>query len=444
MGDPIKNYGFGVDGVNLVSDPLKLKDSEATQLQNAELLDDEATGGRTALKQRAGLAALNGSAMSGSIVGGVGWPLKTTYTRTLYAARQSETANTWRTSTDGTTWANTATPAAAALDSKFADENNTRDARRMVAFRTYLLYPGNDYTQDTNPPIVVLWDGSASVTVTAVQAPGSISNSTAAPIFAIVDMFVAEGKLYLLTHEPGGSSTHNCGQVLSLDLDSGVLRQIATAFSGTSPEIDGGAPSCMAYYKGQLFVGLNGEATTDGIGKIVRCFPDVDTTWTTDVSNLSGHVSSLCVFKGKLYAGTQSSAASAEKIYERSPTAGTWAAVFTGVGAGANGHVTSLTVYSDAIYAVQYHATAPTIHIKTSTDGVTWTTDRDVDSADSGAVGNLPGQMAVLSSKLYVVFRSLTVGGANGFIMQKASGTWTKVDTANYGGQIAVLVQRSA
>jgi hypothetical protein len=444
MGDPIKNYGFGVDGVNLVSDPLKLKDSEATQLQNAELLDDEATGGRSALKQRGGFAALNGSAMSGSVLGGTGWPLRTTYTRTLYAARLTEDSNTWRTSTNGTSWTDTATPAAAAALAKYADENNARDARRMAAFRTYLLYPGNGYTQDTDPPIVVLWDGTASVTVCALPAPGAISNSSAAPIFAIVDMLVAEGTLYIATHEPGGSSTHNCGQVLSLDLDSGVLRQVATAFSGTSPEVDGGAPSCLAFYKGQLFVGLNGEATTDGIGKIVRCFPDVDTTWTTDVSNLSGHISSLAVFKGKLYAGTQSSAASAEKIYERSPTAGTWSAVFTGVGAGANAQCASLFVHSDSLYAVQYHETAPTIHIKVSTDGSSWSTSRDCDASDGAVAGNTPGQMATLSSKLYIVFRATAAGNADGFIMQLSSGTWTKVDTDNYGGPIAVLVQRSA
>lgn len=444
MGDPIKNYSFGVDGVNLVSDPLKMKDTEATQLQNAELLDDEQTGGRTALKMRGGFAALNGSAMSGSVVGGTGWPLKTTYTRTLYAARQTEDANTWKTSTDGTTWADTSTPAAGAADAKYADENNKRDARRMVAFRTYLLYPGNGYTQDTDPPIVVLWDGSASVTVTAVTAPGSISNSSASPVFAIVDMFVAEGNLYLLTHEPGGTGPNNCGQVLSLNLDSGVLRQVATAFSGTSPEIGGGAPSCMAYYKGQLFVGLNGETTTDGIGKIVRCFPDVDTTWTADVSNLSGHVSSLCVFKGKLYAGTQSSASSAEKVYERSPTAGTWSAVFTGAGSGGNAFVGSLYVYDSALYAVQYHATAPTIHIKRTTDGSSWATDRDVDDTDSGVADNLPGQMATLGDDLYVIFSSTTATGTDGFILQRSGGTWTKVDTDNYGRMMAVLTQRSA
>src|SRR3990167_4472911 len=272
----------------------------------------------------------------------------------------------------------------------------------------------------------------------------SFPSATNISTFAIVDMLVAEGKLYLAVHEPGGAAPNNTGRVLSLSLDSGVLRQVATAFGATSPEIAGGAPSCMTFYKGQLFVGLNGEATTDGIGKIVRCYPSVDTTWTSDVATLSGYPSSLAVFKGKLYAGTQSSVATAEKIYERSPTAGTWAAVFTGVGAGANGHVTSLYVFDGALYGVQYHATAPTIHIKRSTDGSTWATDRDIDGSDSGVAGNLPGQMATLSSVLYVVFRSTTVSLADGFILERSSGSWTKVDTDNYGGQIAVSVQRSA
>src|SRR3990167_7400376 len=209
MGDILRVQTFGVGGVNLSIDPLKMQDSEATQLQNAEVIPDVNTGGMGALRQRGGLVALNGSAMSGSVIGGTGWPLKTTYTRTLYAARQSEDANTWKTSTNGTSWVDTATPAAAAIDSKFADENDTRDSRRMVAFRTYLLYPGNVYTQDTDDPIVVVWDGAASVTVTAVR-PGPSGN--ASPTFAIVDMLVAEGKLYLAVQDPGGTAPDNTGR----------------------------------------------------------------------------------------------------------------------------------------------------------------------------------------------------------------------------------------
>lgn len=441
MGEPIKNNVFGIGGVNIVKKPIEMALDEATQLQNAEILMDE---GQTALRQRGGLAALNGSAMSGSVLGGTGWPLKTTYTRTLYAALGTADANTWKTSTNGTSWSDTSTPAAAAQDSKYGDENNVLDARRMVAFRTFLLYPGNGYTQDTDDPIVVLWDGTASVTVVSIR-PGP-SSTGGVPAFVITDMLVANGKLYIALHEPGGTAPDNAGRVVELSLDTGKVQQIATAFgdSATVPEVTGGAPSALAFYKGQLFVGLNHQNTTDGVGKIVRCFPGFDTTWTTDVSNLTGSVSSLCVYKGKLYAGTQSSASAAEKVYERSPTAGTWAASFTGVGAGGAGHVGHLIVYGGNLYGAQYHSTAPTIHIK-KFDGSSWTTDRDVDSSDSGVAGNLPGGSVLgANSDLFFTFRATAAGNNDGFILRLASGSWTKVSTDNYLGPIALQVTRTA
>ena len=442
MGDTIKNYEFGLGGVNNVIDPLKMAMNEATQLQNAEVRQDADAAGAAALVMRGGLAALNGSAMSGSVIGGMGWPLKTTYVRTIYAARGTEDSNTFRTSTNGTSWTDSSSPAAAAAIDKYTDQGNERDARRMVTFRTFILYPGNGYTQDTNNPIVVIWDGTTAVTVTGIpKGNAGVTN----PPFAVVDMFVAEGFLYVLVHEPDGATEEN-GRVLRLSLDTGTLRQVAASFGGSTSigEVDGGHPACMAFYKGQLFIGLNGNNTTDGVGKIVRCFPGVDTTWTTDVANLSGHISSLVVYKGKLYAGTHSSAASAEKVYERSPTAGTWAASFTGVGADGNAHCAHGIVYGGNLYFAQYHATAPTIHIK-KFDGSSWTTDRDVDSSDSGVAGNLPGGSCLgPNTDLFFVFRSTTTTATDGFIMRLASGSWTKVSTDNYLGPIAVLVQRSA
>lgn len=441
MGDIIKNYEFGLGGVDIVTDPLKLKLDKATQLQNAEVRQDADAAGSAALVMRGGLAALNGSALAGAVYGGIGWPLKTTYTRTLYAALGTADSNTFKTSTNGTSWTDSTSAAAAAAIDKYTDQGNERDARRMVTFRTFILYPGNGYTQDTDNPIVVIWDGTTAVTVTGIpKGPSGVTN----PPFAVVDMFVAEGYLYLAVHEPDGATEEN-GRILRLSLDTGTLRQVANSFGGNSPEISGGHPSCMAYYKGQLFVGLNGNNTTDGVGKIVRCFPGVDTTWTTDVSNLSGHLSSLVVFKGKLYAGTHSSAASAEKIYERSPTAGTYAAVFTGVGAAGNAHCGHGIVSGGSLYFAQYHSTAPTIHIKSSSDGTSWATSRDVDSSDGGVAGNLPGGACTgPNSDLFYVFRSTTTTATDGFIMRFASAAWTKVNTDNFLGPINVLVSRTA
>lgn len=442
MADILKNNVFGTGGVNLVSDPLKMGDSEATQLQNAELVPDAVRGGSAALTMRGGLAALNGSALAGSILGVFGWPLRTTYTRTLYAARQTEDANTFKTSTNGTTWVDTSTPSASAALDKYADENNARAARRMVTFRSFLVYPGNGYTQDTDDPILVLWDGSASVTVTGIKyGPSSNGN----PPFVITDMLVASGKVYFAIHDPGGSGANVAGRVLSLDLNTGVVKQVANAFGNGSGEVAGGAPSALAFYQGQIWVGLNSNSTTDANGKIVRCYPDVDTTWTSDVANLRQSISSLAVFKGDLYAGTYSSASNGAVISRRAATGTSWATVVTsGAGANGTGHYASLTVHDGSLYAVEFHTTTPLIHIVSSSDGTTWGTSRDVDSVDSGVAGNLPGQMLSYGSALYAVFRSTTVSAADGFILRFASATWTKVDTDNYGGPIAVLVQRSA
>jgi hypothetical protein len=151
--DTISNRFFGVLGVNVVDDPYKIEDAEAVQLQNAELAPDSSTGGRLVLLQRGGLAALNGTPMTGSVLGIQQWALKTTYTRTMYAARQTEDSNTFKTSTNGTSWSDVSTPNAPAADAKFVDENDVLDARRHTAFKNAIVYPGNGYTKSTDEPI---------------------------------------------------------------------------------------------------------------------------------------------------------------------------------------------------------------------------------------------------------------------------------------------------
>ena len=74
MGGQVNNYNFGGDGVNIVKDPLQMADGEASQLQNAELVSDQARGGQGSLSKRGGLIALT-SALAGSILGMIALPL---------------------------------------------------------------------------------------------------------------------------------------------------------------------------------------------------------------------------------------------------------------------------------------------------------------------------------------------------------------------------------
>src|SRR5260221_113430 len=144
MPGAIHAYQFGAGGVNLVKGPLELADDEITQGQNAELIPDANVGGQAVLSKRGGLAVLNASPLAGSIQGIWGVPLLTTYTRTLYFARGSANSNTWATTTDGVTFTAVATPLAHALQSDWSDEDGKKNAHRLVAFKTYLFYPGNN------------------------------------------------------------------------------------------------------------------------------------------------------------------------------------------------------------------------------------------------------------------------------------------------------------
>lgn len=430
MAGVIRNYRFGVKGVDLVTDSLKLgnePNDRATQLQNAEIVPDVGRGGTEVISKRGGLAALNSSAMTGTVTGIQSWDTQVTFTRTLYAPRQTEDANTFRKSVDGVTWTDTAVPSTCDPDATYTDKSMTRDARRIGTFRNFIVFP---HTSSVN-----LFDGTTTVPL-GTGTPAAVT---------CTDILVANGFIYFALNEPATSSPASEGGVYSLNLDTGSIRQVATYFGVVGDnKMPGGGPACLAWHQGQLWVGLNPNATTDAIGKVVRCYPEIDTTWTVDVSNLSGAPCSMRSFQGALYVGTMSSVSTAEKIYKRDPTAATYSAVFTGVGASANAHIAHLIEYSNSLYACQYHATAPTIHIKKSVDGTTWTTDRDVDSSDGGVTGNLPGGSCLgNNSDLFFVFRSLTAGGANGFVMRLASGTWTKVDTDNYLGPITILVERS-
>lgn len=441
MGGNLANYNFGGQGVNLVKNPLELEDGEATQLQNAEWVPDQSTGGKGALSKRGGLAALNGTPLAGAVMGMLGLTLKTTYVRTLYAALGSAAANTFKTSTDGSTWANTSSPAQLADLNKFTDESGLKDARRMTGHKTFLVYSGNGYTKNTDKPIATLWDGTNTFTVTDIPYGPSATANT--PAYAITDWLVARGYLYLAVHDPGGSGANTCGRVMRLNLDTGALTQIAAAFGPS--DTTGGYPACLAFYQDKIWVGLNPNATTDGIGKIVNCYPDIDSTWTTDVSNLRNQITSMAVFNGDLYCTTGSSVSTGAVISKRDATAGTWATKATSSGgSGGSGHYGNLIVYNSALYASEYHSSTPIVAIVKSSDGTTWSTDRNLASSDSAVAANYPAQPVVLNSKLYWVVRATTTTATDGFIMQNNAGTWTKVlSSANLAGPLATLVTRS-
>lgn len=449
MGGTLSNYNFGGDGVNLVKDPLELADAEATQLQNAEKIPDQATGGEGSLTKRQGLAAL-GSALSGAVYGGISLPLQTTFTRTLYASLGTFDSNKWTKTTNGTSWTDTASPARATKHDNTNYEVIGTAAQagshRGVTYKTQLIYPGDGYTADVGTPgnntalPLMSWDGTTALTI--VTMPVGSSSSDGNSPFSVSDMVQANGKIYFCLHDPANANPMK-GRVMAFNPATSELTQVATPFGFGTGFISGGAPCCIAWHQGQLFVGLDNGDGTANVGKVVRCYPDIDTDWTSDTAVLLGYPKSLCVYQGDLYVGMRGNATNDAKVYKRSQSTGAWAASDTTTTSGID-YYGSLTVYGDDLYAVVFSDGGSDVELIRKLSGGTWSTDRDVAATDctAGAAQHV-GMGAVYGSDLFFAFKATSDTQNDGFILRKSGGTWTKVLTDNINGRLLTLTERS-
>lgn len=444
MSGTLANYNFGGDGVNLVKDPLELSDSEATQLQNAERVPDQSKGGEGSLSKRGGLAALT-TALAGSVLGMVSLPLQTTYTRTLYALNNGLAGFTAYKTTDGTTWTGVSTLTQAAIDAKDGGTDAMFSARRHAGVRTQIYYPGDNFTKGTTYPPVVFWDGTNSGEITRMPK----SYVTEAGPGVISDMLVANGKLYIAVMEPVANPAP--GAVYELNLDTGYMKMVANAF-GTGGSTISGAPTCLAWYQGRLFVGVArfSSVGSQDDGHLASCNPDFDTQWTQEGNAFNGVPISLCEFLGDLYIGTYTEDASAAAgVTKRAAATGVYTNVYTANVSG-QAHVASLLVFSSALYGIEYHNSGTdVIHVKKSTDGTSWTTDLDVDAALGANLdapsAQRPGNLVLFGSNMYACFRTKDDTAQTGYVYERTSaGVWTaRLSAKGLLGGLVVLTERT-
>lgn len=449
MGD-FTNYNFGGEGVNLVKDPLQLADAEATLLQNVELVPDQEVGGEGALSKRGGLQPLNSTVLAGSVLGMVSLPLQTTFTRTLYALNNGQSSFTAYKTTDGTTWTGTALPNQGLLETQADDSNAVFfGGRRLISARGQILYPGTDYTVLTSFPPVTFFNGTDAGVLTRIPTSSAGANEP----YGIVDMLLANGKAYIIVAEDATSGGVNSGgAVYELNLDSGYMKLVANAFGTGTNQKSGGTPNCLAWYQGRLWVGQGAFSTADGVaaGQLSSCYPDIDTTWTSEGSTFQGVPISLAEYKGDLFVGCylESLTDNFSGVKRRASATGTITTSYTGSTSG-GAHTTSLTVFNGELYGFEFHSSGTDIlHIK-KYDNSSWVTDLDVDSVHSAEVETpdpqYPGNMLEFGSKLYVVVRSLGGATQNGFILERTTGgTWTRVtDNKGFTGGLVTLVERT-
>lgn len=449
MGANINVYGFGKDGVNIVKSPLHLGDAEATQLQNAELVPDEALGGEGALNKRGGLAALNGSALAGSVLGLVNLPLQTTYVRTLYVALTDPDNGgpTFLRTTDGTTFTNTSSPLQAArrLVENFIASPSTyqqdENSRRYAAFGKFIIYPGASYTSGTSAPTLVYWDGATAAEITRI--PNGPSAAGTGLALYVGDMIAANGKVYFIVQDDNAATI---GRVMSLDISTGQLAQVGNAWGSGTGQINDGLPGALCWYQGQLFAGESVSASP----KVWRIYPDIDAAWTQDaVAGVATDdaILSMCEFKGDLYASTRGSGVGVGKIYKRAASSSAWSQVHTVTGSASA--INGLITYDGALYALDREGSTPRLHVLKSTDGASWSTDLDIDSVHSASMASPVGTFGmpiVFGSDLFVLVRCINPNTTanDGFILRKRAGSWAMaLDNQEIENAAVILTERS-
>lgn len=412
--------------------PYHLSDKEVTKAQNWIIDSTEREG---APRKRPGLVKHNTVALAGSVRGWTHVPLVDVdgQTETLYVAIDASVTantNTWRTSTNGTTWSNATTPARALerdkVDTVFSvAASNKKAMGNIVSYAGKIYYPADAFTQYPTAssggiPLRV-YDGTTDAEV--IVFPVDIDAGASTNPQLITAMVMGENKLYIAT------STENVNdyvKVYQYDIETGQIKQVGPGINAANL----GVIATMTWFEGKLWVGTASDS--GGIAGTVRYIRPPsgqfagDTAWTTDYTATSeGDILSITSFRGRLFAGISNDTDTinvAARVKVRS-SAGVWSNSDTGTN-GAYSQYASLIVYNDNLYAVRWHNTGSALVVRRF-DNSTWTTDYDIAGNQAGA--EYIGQGYVFNSRLYYVVAD--TGTTAGVILENNAGTWTERDT---------------
>ena len=435
MGKPLNVYDMASKGVNTTKSPIHLEDGELREAQNFQTDPALADG---AIRRRDALQKLNSSALAGTVQGFIALPHpdEFTVTRTFYAPidNAAGNTNTWRTSTNGSSWA-TITTSTLRRAAQTTHSNGVagifstsiRGTTPWVQLDHKIYFPGDDYTSSEDGGTVTLptlysWDGTTETKLLTIpRNPNSIIDSQA--IVSIVPYSADE--LLISTHEYDGTAVHT--RVLLYSLTTGELTQLG-------PETDlRGSVIALIVYQGRIWI----CPTNFIIGATVNVswVRPGDAAWTTDVALPAAAIGgvSMVEFLGDLYLGTHSSAATDASVRKRAAATTAWTEVLLLNGSGTGQYVGPFIKTADNLTLLAYFnnadGTAPLQRIVKTTDGTSWSTDLDI-VADLGAGYGVSGTPFLDSDGS--IYWPLRKSDNTGFIKKRTSaGTWSTVDTIN-------------
>ncbi|KKN24201.1 hypothetical protein LCGC14_0897320 [marine sediment metagenome] len=434
MAGKLNVYDLGQGGVNSSKSPIHLDTTELTKGQNAVLDTAGAQGG---LLKRGGAPKLNSVAMQGKINGAIAVPVadESGKTQTLYVPLEvTSGSNTWRKSTDGSSWSFVTTPQKVALDTKRVNAGllNVTVWQGVASLDGKLYYATDQYTVDdgsppSTPPPIRVFDGTNDEPFFAVPYNPNVNDTGNSRL--VLDIIAANKRIYFATADgTDGADTHS--RVFEGNPATGQVRQIGADFSGS-----GEAMIHLAWYNNRLWVGEGRQ-----VGEISSIRPGFDTAWTLEVTIASVTISSFAVFEGLLYCGLGPFTGNTPRTSVRS-SLGAWTDTDTGGLSGTKTYTTGpLIVFNSKLYAVVNDGSTVLVR---EYDGSSWSTDEDLTSTFPDLL-EFPQQAVVFKDELYLVTAELGGSGSPGanpgqVLKRTTGGTWTEEDTVSSRGWIGVV-----
>jgi hypothetical protein len=437
VSDDNPEYLVGDKGVQLTGTPLHTPDGGLLSAQNVEFIREFGLGG---IGSRGGLARLNGVAGAGAIVHVQNLPFAYPNDLVLMVALNAGETNTWKKSTDGTTYTDLTS---VELEKSVGTQKMSGATinpqlffipQRSASYKRRLYYAGDNYTFDVTAPVMVVFDGVIAFELFRLP-PNPTQTGTVARW--ISEMMTANGLIYFCTFEAGGVAPDHKGRVISFDPENGTLVLIGNRFGNGTGENTGGMPYCLTAYLGSLWAGTMGVSGNPA-GKVYRILPGVDSVWTLDHAGAAddGYYMSLLQFQGSLFAARSADTSGTPTIQKRT-SAGVWTTSYPGTGVG-QGYCGGLVEFDSLLFCAEYQSGTRALIKKF--DGTTWTTDKDV-GVDYAILSKAPGQPFVFNGALYWPWfeDSSDVNLTNFLLKRTTGGVWTKaIATAGIRGGLGM------
>lgn len=427
MAGKINVFNLGALGVNVTDSPLHIADGAWRSLANAEFNPDLSRGG---VKKRGGHTRVNSAALSGAIRALANVPLPLNTVSYLLLALNADETPTFKASSDGSTWTDvTAAEMPRLLGNPLSINGGqafaTNPSWRPANYKQAFYYPGDDYIRYndpgfTNPPLIVRTTAGPSFEL--LRVPPNPLDPTGAAV-SLTDMVTLNGLIYFGTHDTGGSISNIAGRVFSFDPITGTVSEVGNRFGDASGENQKGFPWCLCGYQGRLWAGTY-NISGNNQGRVYSIIPGIEDTWTTEftATTHNGYITSLAVYKGKLYATTDADSSGTAIVLVRNPSSGAWTTSLSAPSSNIS-QFDSLIVYGGYLFAA-WHSNGGDTLIKRF-DGTSWTTSVDVALTYGERYSGTP---VVFKGNLYWPFCSGSVtSGTDGFVLKHNGSGWSQV-----------------